>query len=311
MWLLRDGPRSEGRPVWLVFTSVAAQVSVQGRQEERCVEAVALGECLPVIRVLQEPDEPLRAISLTGVVSTGVVLLYWGCREGAGVEVCTPLPQGPEDVVCVTTSSLEDVTGKATCAEFSKPVPGAADRTEVVTFAPVDADGAAADGYRVTDAGERYKLDDCSPAYAATAPDIVSCFPFALGAHACWVEASRETVLCGMPGSNELRRHAVRKKPGRIEPPAEDQRQPLVIELRDGTRCTMRWGGPHPPLPDQLTARYHCGDHGILVQRLEAPLWVEADPFWTVEILRLADVQQGDAAPLRHEVAFLHYAGRP
>ncbi|MGW0505969.1 hypothetical protein [Micromonospora sp. NPDC003241] len=310
VWFLRDGSRSESRTVRLVFSSVAAEVSVQGKQEDRCVKTAALGECLPVVRVTQEPDEPLRAISLTGVISSGVVLLYWGCREGAGVEVCTPLEQGPDDVVCVTTSSLEDTTGKAACAELSTSTARAAERTAMVTFVPVDADGAAADGFHVTEAGERHQLDDCFPAYSATAPDIVSCYPFVLGAHACWVEASRETVLCGLPGSNELRRHTVREPPGRIEPLPAGQRQPLVIELRDGTRCTMRWGGPHPPLPEEFTARYHCGTHGLLVQRLQEPLFVEADPFWTVQVIRPLDVQ-GNAEPLRQEVAFLHYAGRP
>ncbi|MEU6077642.1 hypothetical protein [Micromonospora sp. NPDC047074] len=310
--LLRERQQSELLPVRVVVTSSAAEISAAGERDGECVEAAVLGECLPVVRVMQEPGEPLRALTLTGVISPGVSLLYWGCREGAGVPVCTTdLPQPADAVVCVTTSSERDLQARAACLEMSgatrTPAPVA--RTEVVQFVPVTRDGRPAPGYQVTEI-DGQRPDRCSPAYSATAPEIVSCLPFVLGAHACWIEPDRTRLLCGRPGDNQLIRYEMPQPVVGVDPPAEEKRDPLLIELRDGTKCTMRWGGPHPPLPGLLTARYYCGERGILVQAPDDPLISRTDPYWTVGILNPRD--GGDAAAVKpHEVALVHYAGRP
>ncbi|TDC41404.1 hypothetical protein [Micromonospora sp. KC213] len=310
---LRDLRQPGLLPVRVVFTSSSAEISVEGKREGGCVEVAALGECLPVVRVMQEPDKPLRALSLTGVVSPGITLLYWGCREGAGVPVCTPAPQQGDDVVCATTSSESDLTASAACMELSGAAgirnPGAG--TQVVQFAPVTRDGAPAAGYHVTDLSAEHRADRCSPAFSATAPDIVSCLPFTLGAQACWIEADRTKLLCGTPGSNRLFRYGARKALATTNPPSEERRNPLLIELRDGARCTARWGGggPHPLLPDQLTARYHCGGRGIVVQGPDDPLMSRTEPYWTVRVIDLASGDGAAAQP--HEVASVYYAGRP
>ncbi|MEU7933645.1 hypothetical protein [Micromonospora echinofusca] len=309
--LLRERQQPELLPIRVVFTSSAAEISVAGERDGGCVEAPVLGECLPVVRVMQEPGEPLRAITLTGVISPGLSLLYWGCREGAGVPVCTAAPQPADAVVCVTTSSEHDLQASAACGEMTGAArtPAPAARTEVVRFVPVTRDGRPAPGYQVTEVGKQ-QPDSCSPAYSATAPDIVSCLPFVLGAHACWIEPDRTKVLCGRPGTNQLIRYGTRQPLAGANPPAEERRDPLLIELRDGTRCTMRWGGPHPPLPGLLTARYYCADRGILVQTPDDPLISRTDPFWTVRILDPRD-GGGEAAVKPYEVASVHYAGRP
>ncbi|MEU4379800.1 hypothetical protein [Micromonospora echinofusca] len=309
--LLREGQHPERLPVRVVVTSSAAEISVAGEREGGCVEAAVLGECLPVVRVMHEPDEPLRALTLSGVVSPGISLLYWGCREGAGVPVCTPAPQPADAVVCVTTSSEHDLQASAACMDLSGATrtPAPAARTEVVQFVPVTRDGRPAPGYQVTEVG-RQQPDECFPAYSATAPDIVSCLPFVLGAHACWIEPDRTKVLCGRPGNNQLIRYDMRQPVASADPPAEERRGPLLIELRDGTKCTRRWGGPTPSWPGPLTAWYYCSGRGIIVQVADEPLISRRDPYWTVRLVDLREVG-GDPVLQPYEVAFVHYAGRP
>ncbi|RIV39739.1 hypothetical protein D2L64_08010 [Micromonospora radicis] len=311
--LLTGAAEARSQLVRIVASSVVAEIAVHGELDGDCVEAPELDDCLPVVTVTQRRGAPLRAAVLTGVVTPGTVLLYWGCREGAGVTECTPRSPGPDTAVCVTTSDARDASALAFCGRFGVAATGrpTRDRTEVVEFVPVTRDGRPAAGHVVVDQGTELLLDSCSSAFAATASDIVSCGPTAASAQACWIETNRATVLCGRPGDNRLYRFGVRQALPRYEPLPEARREPLAIELRDGTICTRRTGGPAPPLPEPFSSQYWCGEHGLAVQAHGEDLLDRSSPFWTLRTMLAAAADGGDPVPIRREVALVHYAGRP
>lgn len=183
----------------------------------------ALLACLGPAAQQMEADTPVMGVVLAIV--------------GSGVELVVPGIAG----------AAETVQGPARIT-----LSAAATRTVVIE--PVDADGTPVTGWTVEAADDPV---ECGP---ASAGGIVECTPFASGGAVCWPEPDAGSVLCLRDAwSRTLDRHPATGADVAVDSPATAS--PIGLELVDGTRCRLRYGGAWSPRADDenLTGAYSCG----------------------------------------------------
>jgi hypothetical protein len=167
-------------------------------------------------------------------------------------------------------------------------VPASHASTTRVVVRPVTKTGHAAANYTVHT--ERTGSVNCSfaePSPGAVSRNIEFCSPSVEQAVACWKSAAAHRVLCiRNPGSHNLVRIPRSGKFARTKLAPRVQRAPLLIVLRDGTRCDIRDGGAWSTLKSHpnWVGRYSCDHHGDVWSPATATHngVNESKPSWTV-----------------------------
>jgi hypothetical protein len=147
-------------------------------------------------------------------------------------------------------------------------VPAHNPSTTRIVVRPVTKSGHAADNYKVR--AEHSGSVDCSfadPSPGAVSRNIEFCSPSVEGAVACWKSATAHRVLCIRdPSAHKVVKIHRDGKFARTKLRPRAQRAPLLIVLRDGTRCDIRDGGAWGTLKSHpnWVGRYSCDHHGFV-----------------------------------------------
>ena len=163
--------------------------------------------------------------------------------------------------------------------------------TQQVVVSPVTPAGHAAPGFVAKPTpGGPYPVE-CnypSPSPAAVDPNIEFCSPSAAYAVACWNAAKPHSVLCMQnPTSHRLVRFRRKGAFAKTAPPAAKDTAPLLLELRNGTKCDIRDGGAwgssksHP----KWVGTYSC-THGVIwaPENADHAGINESSSTWTVHV---------------------------
>ena len=175
--------------------------------------------------------------------------------------------------------------------DIARATPVAAPATVRVVVRPVTTGGVPAPGFHATtlDAANAGPLD-CStadPSPGAVDRDIEQCSPSAEDAVACWKSATPHRALCSRDPSSDLvyslRRTGKFAKTGLVK---KRLRAPILLVLKDGTKCGIRIGGAWSTLqahPDWY-GTYYCDRHGAVWSPPHARHngVHESQPTWTV-----------------------------
>ncbi|MFM9378268.1 hypothetical protein [Gordonia sp. VNK21] len=162
--------------------------------------------------------------------------------------------------------------------------------TQVVTVIAVGADGQPRDGWSVS-ADAPGQVQCGAPAYStrsATTGGMYDCTPNAAGAHTCWPAKPGDTgLLCAFdPWETVLHRFTADAPLTPVTRP--DDPWPWALELADGTRCTLRYGGAWGGRSDDLRGAYGCSgtDDVVLTEVNQNPVGSSAAQ-WTVRVGQL------------------------
>jgi hypothetical protein len=138
--------------------------------------------------------------------------------------------------------------------------------TTRVVVRPVTKAGVHAAGFHVKK--EQSSSVDCSfrdPSPGAVNRNIELCSPSAEYAIACWKSTRAHHVLCTRDPSSK-RLYLIRRsgKFARTGPESKKDRAPLLLILRDGTRCSIRDGGAWGTIKSHpnWVGTYSCDHHG-------------------------------------------------
>jgi hypothetical protein len=181
----------------------------------------------------------------------GPVAQQMGADSPAMGSVIAIVGSGVELVVPEIATAAESMKGPA------RVTLGAA-ATRTVVLKPVDADGTPVSGWEVQ--GTDAPVECGNPSAAGIDGGIQECTPYAAGAGVCWPEPDAGSVLCLEDAwSRTLDRHPATGADVAVDAPATAS--PIGLELVDGTRCRLRFGGAWSSRADDesLTGAYSCG----------------------------------------------------
>jgi hypothetical protein len=203
----------------------------------------------------------------------------------------------PATVVIVTVTTLlisacgskgHLAAAAATGAGVSTVAP--APSTQRIVIHPVTAAGRPAPGFSVSDGTDTL---DCSAGVAspvAVSGTVLSCFPTAEFAVACWRSLERvpgpPAVLCLRdPSKPTLVRLPATGVGARALKPLQP-RTPELIVLADGLRCLIRDGGAwsRPVSQPNWDGQFYCNDGKNSVFAAAAPGIDETGEQWTVQL---------------------------
>jgi hypothetical protein len=166
----------------------------------------------------------------------------------------------------------------------------ASSATVRIVVRPVTAGGVPASGFHVTTDDRRADAVDCSDPNAspgAVSRNVEPCSPSAAYAIACWNAAAAHHVLCSRDPSSK-RVYSIRRT-GKFADTGLDSkrnRAPILLLLRDGTKCFVRDGGAWGQLTSHPNwyGTYSCDQHGNVWSPPYAPHHGvdESQPTWTV-----------------------------
>lgn len=160
--------------------------------------------------------------------------------------------------------------------------------TQRIVVRPVTSSGHASPGFTVR--RQRKDQIDCSerdPSAGAVSRNIEQCSPSYEYAVACWKAAGHGQALCLRdPSTTRLAKIGTAGRFAATSRASRAQRAPLLIELTDGTRCSIRDGGAwgvqksHP----KWFGTYSCSHHGVVWAPPKAHHYGvnESQPSWTV-----------------------------
>lgn len=161
------------------------------------------------------------------------------------------------------------VAGAAVAAGAgSSAMPASHSSTVRVVIRPVTHAGSASTGYTVH--GEQNGAVDCSyhdPSPGAVDRNIEFCSPSVEYAVACWNSTAPHHVVCMRdPTAKQLVKLPRMGRFAHTKLARHAQRAPLLLMLRDGTRCFIRDGGAWSSLNShpRWFGTYTCTHHGVV-----------------------------------------------
>ncbi|NLG47906.1 VWA domain-containing protein [Gordonia sp. (in: high G+C Gram-positive bacteria)] len=165
---------------------------------------------------------------------------------------------------------------------------------EIVKVIAVDKKGSLRDGYTIVNDGSSRSFPSsemtyCSPGLGAITPGVFRCGTTADSAVVCWNKTSTSQLLCAYsPWEKTLRAWTYSVPPEQKPVKPQDEVVPWALELADGSRCNLRFGGAWDPPPTGYRDIYNCSDGPtkfvVVKDDSEAPagLFDKSGTAWTV-----------------------------
>lgn len=197
----------------------------------------------------------------------------------------------------------------------SEPASSATAGTQTILINPFNADGSVSDAYSV-EAGEVGPVDCSSgePSPFALSPNTHSCGSTSDSAYACWANPGEASSLLCLYSPTGTQLASVKATGMRSTPKADDP-VPMGIELADGSRWWLYWGGGYAS-PDGTSVKYVCYEGCsaptlALVQADDEPLMDKTAATWTILKSDTASDPSTLADPTRAEITKVWYLGDP
>lgn len=243
----------------------------------------------------------LRISCLVAAVLVGAA----GCAAESGkAQAVDDAPAVAATAPVSTTSAVapSETTRQQTVAEAEPTASSSAApirearSTQIERLVAVAADGRPAVGWSVTDAGTTSSAgaEDCGgPSPAAVTAGVFTCGTTAGGSNSCWPGSTTGTMVClrDLWDRNLFMLNGFH--PGSSTGPVDEPR-PIGLELENGLRCPLRWGGSWDGRKSDpsLAAAYGCSDGTKHSGTALTAVWAERDTpavdrstsYWTVQV---------------------------